>query len=67
MILAQAKMREENKKQDSDDSDAYGDEVDRYISDHIEDVVIEALGNCSDEFRRLVAKALSEIADNSSY
>ncbi len=44
-----------------------GDEVDRYISDHIEDVVIEALGNCSDEFRRLVAKALSEIADNSSY
>ena len=44
-----------------------GDEVDRYMSDHIEDVVIEALQSCSSEFRRLVAKALSEIADNSSY
>ena len=44
-----------------------GDEVDRYMTDHIEDVVIEALGNCSDEFRRLVAKALSEFADNSNY
>ena len=44
-----------------------GDEVDRYMSDHIEDVVIEALQSCSSEFRRLVAKALSEIADNSNY
>ena len=44
-----------------------GDEVDRYMSDHIEDVVIEALQSCSSEFRRLVAKALNEIADNSSY
>ena len=44
-----------------------GDEGDRYMSDHIEDVVIEALQSCSSEFRRLVAKALSEIADNSSY
>ena len=44
-----------------------GDEVDRYMSDHIEDVVIEALQSCSSEFRRLVAKALSEIADNRSY
>jgi len=44
-----------------------GDEVDRYMTDHIEDVVIEALGNCSDEFRRLVAKALGEIADNGTY
>ena len=44
-----------------------GDEVDRYMSDHIEDVVIEALQSCSSEFRRLVAKARSEIADNSAY
>ena len=44
-----------------------GGEVDRYMTDHIEDVVIEALGNCSDEFRRLVAKALGEIADNGTY
>ena len=44
-----------------------GDEVDRYMSDHIEDVVFEALQSCSSEFRRLVAKALSEIADNSNY
>ena len=44
-----------------------GDEVDRYMSDHIEDVVIEALQSCSSEFRRLVAKALSELADNSNY
>ena len=44
-----------------------GDEVDRYMTDHIEDVVIEALGNSSDMFRRLVAKALEEIASNSTY
>ena len=44
-----------------------GDEVDRYMSDHIEDVVIEALTARSDMFRRLVAQALRDIADNSAY
>ena len=44
-----------------------GDEVDRYMSDHIEDVVIEALSARSDMFRRLVAQALRDIADNSAY
>ena len=44
-----------------------GDEVDRYMSDHIEDVVIEALTARSDMFRRLVAQAVRDIADNSAY
>ena len=44
-----------------------GDEVDRYMSDHIEDVVIEALSARSDMFRRLVAQAVRDIADNSAY
>ena len=44
-----------------------GDEVDRYMSDHIEDVVINALTARSDVFRRLVAQAVRDIADNSAY
>tara|TARA_B100000287_G_scaffold44071_1_gene39653 strand:+ start:662 stop:919 length:258 start_codon:yes stop_codon:yes gene_type:complete len=45
-----------------------GDEVDRYMSDHIEDVVIDVMKSNPDLIRGLVAEAmLSIMQDNITY
>jgi hypothetical protein len=41
-----------------------GDEVDRYMSDHIEDVVCDVLRENPELFRGLVAKAVCSIAED---